>query len=222
MYERSVPCVKMNPMATQVVRPFRGVSAEQRRQQRHQALLEAGLTVIAECGMAATTIEAVCAEAGLSKRYFYEHFRSREELFAVLADSLIEQILSDAIEAVRAHRDLDERLRAASARVVTLLTEDPRRARLFVDAVGNAQLYATVGRAEHTLAELIVDEITRDIDTSVEQRARQYVVTVILVTGTAQAVTDWLDGRSDLSLDDLVDTVANLSSAAIRTVQPDL
>lgn len=180
------------------------------------------MTVIASSGMAGTTIEAICAEAGLSKRYFYEHFRSREQLFAVLADGLIEQILGGSIDSVRAGRDLDERLRAASSWVVKFLTDDPRRARLFVDAVGNAQLYATIGHAEHTLARLIVDEITRDTGTSAAQRARQYVVTVILVTGTAQAVTDWLDGTSELSLDDLVDTVANLSTAAIRTVQPTL
>lgn len=184
--------------------------------------MEAGLTVIANSGMAGTTAEAVCAEAGLSKRYFYEHFRSREQLFAVLADGLIEQILRTAMEAVRAHQGLDDRLRAASSRAVTFLTEDPRRARLFVDAVGNAQLFSTVGRAEHALAQLIVDEITHGTGTTAAQRARQYVVTVILVTGTAQAVTDWLDGSSELSLDDLVDTVANVSSAAIRTIQPDM
>lgn len=180
------------------------------------------MTVIADTGMAAATIEGICAEAGLSKRYFYEHFRSRDELFAAVADGLIEQILGGAIEAVRTSRDLDERFRAASSWVVTFLTEDPRRARLFVDVIGNGQLYATVGRAEHTLAQLIVDEILRDTETSDEQRSRQYVVTLILVTGAAQAVTDWLDGSSQLSLDELVDTVANLSTAAIRTVQPDL
>lgn len=207
-------------VTTRVVRPFRGVSADDRREQRRHALVEAGLTVIADSGMAGTTIEAVCAEAGLSKRYFYEHFSSREQLFTVLADGLIEQILSGAVEAVRVGRPLDERLRDASSGVVTFLADDPRRARLFVDIIGNAQLYATIGRAEHTLAQLIVDEITRDTDTSVQQRARQYVVTLILVTGTAQAVTDWLGGSSQLSLDDLIDTVADLSTAAIRTVQP--
>ncbi|HEU4362711.1 MAG TPA: TetR/AcrR family transcriptional regulator [Mycobacterium sp.] len=209
-------------MATQVVRPFRGVSAQQRREQRRLALLEAGLTVGAGCGMAGTTIEALCAEAGLSKRYFYEHFRSREQLFAALTDDLIEQILAGTIEAVRAHPDLEQRFRAASSWVVTFLTDDPRRARLFVDVISNGQLYAAVGHAEHALAQLIVDEITRDTDSSAEQRARQYLVTVILVTGAAQAVTDWLDGRTQLSLEDLVDTVANLSAAAIRTVQPNL
>ena len=178
--------------------------------------------MVASSGLAGATIEAVCAEAGLSKRYFYEHFRSRDELFAALVGRLIEQILAGAIESIRAQRDLDGRLRAASTWVVTFLSEDPRRARLFVDAMGNAQLHAEVGRAEHTLAQLVVDEITREVSISADQRSRHYVVTVILVTGTAQAVIDWLDGESELTLDELVDTVANLSTAAIRTVQPNL
>ena len=180
------------------------------------------MTVTAAAGMAGTTIEAVCAEAGLSKRYFYEHFRSRDQLFAALAGGLIEQIVAGAIEFVRSGRDLQERFRAASSWVVTFLADDPRRAKVFVDAIGNGHLYATVGRAERNLAQLVVDEITRDTNVSADQRARQYVVTVVLVTGAAQAVTDWLDGSSGLTLDDLVDTVANLSAAAIRTVQPDL
>lgn len=214
--------VKMSVMTTEVTRPFRGVSAQERRQQRHAALTESGLTVIAESGVAGATIEAICAEAGLSKRYFYEHFRSREQLVAVLADDLIERILTGSVAAVRSSGDLDERLRAASSWVVTFLSGDPRRARLFVELIGNAQLFAHVGRAEHALAEMLVNEITAGTDMSDEQRSRQYVVTVVLVTGTVQAVCDWLDGSNNLSRDDLIDTIASLSTAAVRTVQPGL
>lgn len=199
-------------MTTEVTRPFRGVSAEERRRQRHTALIEAGLTVIAAVGIAGATIEAISAEAGLSKRYFYEHFRSRDQLVAALSQDLIERILSGSVEAVRSTGDLDERLRNASSWVVTFLTGDPRRARLFVELIGNAQGHADVERAEHALAELLVDELAAGTGIPDAQRDRQYVVTVVLVTGTVQAVADWLDGTSRLSRDDLVDTIANLST----------
>ncbi|MGV7904576.1 TetR family transcriptional regulator, partial [Mycobacterium kansasii] len=58
----------------EVVRPWRGVSAEDRRSARRAQLLEACLDVVGDAGVEAVTADAVAQRAGLSKRYFYEAF----------------------------------------------------------------------------------------------------------------------------------------------------
>lgn len=65
-------------------RTYGGVSPEQRRTDRRARLVEAGLALYGTAGFAATSIDAVCAEAGLTKRYFYESFGSAEELLAAV------------------------------------------------------------------------------------------------------------------------------------------
>ncbi|WP_433327717.1 TetR/AcrR family transcriptional regulator [Spirillospora sp. CA-294931] len=61
-------------------RRYRGASAEQRRRRRRELLVEAGLEVFGTTGYRTATVDTLCAEAGLTKRYFYESFPDREAL----------------------------------------------------------------------------------------------------------------------------------------------
>ncbi len=68
----------------------------QREQQDGRAkLLDAAMHVIRQKGYDATTVDDICAEAGLTKGAFFHHFASKEELavaaaehFAAMADGL--------------------------------------------------------------------------------------------------------------------------------------
>ncbi|MFT7404622.1 TetR/AcrR family transcriptional regulator [Zhongshania sp.] len=63
-------------------RLYRGISGDQRRNERYEQLLSAGLSVIGSDGYAAASVRSICAEAGLTERYFYESFVNREALLA--------------------------------------------------------------------------------------------------------------------------------------------
>src|SRR6202035_2219353 len=77
-------------------RPYRGVSATDRRQQRRQRLIDAGLQLFGTLGVAGVGIVDVCAEAGLTKRYFYENFASID----TLADAVFEYVTGNLVAAV--------------------------------------------------------------------------------------------------------------------------
>src|SRR5258707_5635446 len=68
--------------------PYGGVSARARVASRRDRLLAAGLELFGTQGYLCTTIDQVCAEAGLTKRDFFESFRSCEELLCALLRSL--------------------------------------------------------------------------------------------------------------------------------------
>lgn len=186
-------------------------------------MLDAGLSVVAEDGLVGTTIDAVTTRAGLSKRYFYEHFRTRDELFVILTEGLVEQVTNAVMEGVADHdADLSERLCDAFTRVVEILTDDPRNARLYVEAVGSGPLKFVVGRAEHTLAGLLVDALLADGDATPRDRVRLGTATLVIVVGIAQVVSDWLDGGIELSRHELIKEIATMSTAATRAIRPDL
>src|ERR1700760_3385627 len=77
---------------------YRGVAMEDRRADRRRRLLEAGVRVIGESGWQSTTVRAVCSEAGLTERYFYESFADRETLLLDVFD----RVSTDAARAILA------------------------------------------------------------------------------------------------------------------------
>lgn len=210
-----------NPVA--VVRPFRGVSAADRVRQRRDALLDAGLRALADGPLASVTVDDVSARAGLSKRYFYEHFRTRNDLFAALVERLIEQ-LTAAVANSSQTPDIGMlgRLREAVVGVVSVLAEDPGNARLFVDTIGGDRLRDTVQRTEHAMAALLIDVTIADAQVTEKERTRLHMAAVIIVAGSAQVVSDWLSGGIDLSQAELLEEIVRVAAAAIRTILPDL
>ena len=122
-------------MTESVVRPYRGVSAEDRSRQRRERLLEACLDVVGELGPSATTVEAVCKRAGLSKRYFYESFDDREAVLIALVEDVMATV-QRALEAAVGDGTLspEEQMRALVHATVDTLSADARVSRLWVEA----------------------------------------------------------------------------------------
>jgi AcrR family transcriptional regulator len=82
--------------------------------QRRRDLLDAGLAVFVERGVAAATLDHVTQRAGVAKGTFYLHFDSKEHLLAALqADfeqRLVERIDTRVAEAAEAGADWASRL----------------------------------------------------------------------------------------------------------------
>lgn len=130
-------------------RPWRGVAAGDRVADRRERLLAAGLEVFGTRGFAATTIQDVCDEAALTRRYLYEAFPDREALLYAVA----ERIRDDAVQRFLAQvTDLDRSVAAvardAFGAFVDALIDDPRRSRvLLVETVGVSPGFETRRRA---------------------------------------------------------------------------
>ena len=62
-------------------RLYSGLSPEDRQAERRQRLVRAAAVVAGRRGLEGTTVAAICAEAGLTARYFYESFPNREAIF---------------------------------------------------------------------------------------------------------------------------------------------
>lgn len=120
-------------------RSFRGVAHEDRRQQRRAQLIAAGLEAFGVHGFHGVTVREVCATAKLTERYFYESFKTLEQLFTAVYLHLNEQLKSRTLAALADVRQPSgvEALATASIRVLLeFIRDDPRRARvMLIDAV---------------------------------------------------------------------------------------
>ncbi|RZI81903.1 MAG: TetR/AcrR family transcriptional regulator [Rubrivivax sp.] len=118
-------------------RAYGGVGASERRLQRRQRFIEAGVEVFGTRGLGQSTMRDLCGEARLTDRYFYESFRRVEDVFeAVLADlttQLVER-LGSAMFAVPLR--MDSVAEAGLRAFFGFMQEDPRRARIvLIDAL---------------------------------------------------------------------------------------
>lgn len=109
-------------------RRYRGQSAEDRREARRTALIEAAIRLYGERGFASTSIEAVSAEAGLIKRYFYESFASAEALLVAAFEQITTRLFAHIDEAGTGAADPVPAMLTA---FFAALKEHPQFARVF-------------------------------------------------------------------------------------------
>lgn len=175
--------------------------AEDRRAERRRLLLDAALELLGTAGWAGTTVRAVCAEARLNPRYFYESFDDLDSLVVAVYDRLVAELAEEIQLAVEvADPDPRSQMRAVVEHTVRFVDEDRRRARvLYVEALGSEALNRR--RIETGFA----------IVASVE-RAGQVgqIAAAVLVGGFSELLVGWLDGKVDVSREQLVDDATEL------------
>jgi AcrR family transcriptional regulator len=202
-----------------VVRPYRGISADERRAQRRAQLLDAALDVIGDVGLAGLTMTAVCARAGLTERYFYESFRDRDTLIRAMTDEVADEVVAAITAALAAApRDLFAVSRAAIAAAVHVLTDDPRKARAMRDTLGSELIRDRQEQLVALTVELLSAQILDLGDPDAIDAVRLRLATTVIVAGTLHAIGDWIQDVDRVRLDEIADEVARLCVAAAGTV----
>ncbi len=157
-------------------------------------------------------MRAICARAHLTPRYFYESFSDRDALLLAVFDNIVEEAAAAVLEAVLA-APADARLKArvAIGAFVTLVTEDPRKARvLFVEAMGSEALarrrFETLRMFAHLVAVQARDfyEMQETADALVEISA------LMVVGGLAETLLAWLDGTLSVTREQLIEDCTDL------------
>lgn len=190
-------------------RTYGGQTGDERLAQRREALLDAAFTLVADQGWRALRIDALCREAGLNKRYFYESFKDLDAAVAALTRRLAEDAIAATLAAMRPGASPHEATRQAISAFVGHLTADPRRARVLFGAVpaGDA---AAGHRTEAVRRVIAVAAATgRDLH-AVGRDPFVDTAAAMLVGGTSQVLLDWLDGGLDADASRLVDDLVAL------------
>lgn len=203
---------------TEGARSYGGKTADERAADRRERLVEAAITLLATRGEARTTMTAVCAEAGLTERYFYESFGSRDEVLIAALDSVSEEIARTTLDAVSTSSgDPAARVRATIAAVVDFVVAAPNKMRV---AVVESNANATMRTRRHellgTFAALVASEAREIFGDETWPEPRDHLQAVIFMAGLSELVASWLLGEIELTPDELVTTASDSLVALMR------
>jgi AcrR family transcriptional regulator len=193
-------------------RVYGGISAGERIEARRERLMDAALELMGTEGWSGTSVRAVCRQAGLTPRFFYESFGDLDALAVAVFDDITLRVTAAILESVRdAAAEPAAQARAAIATFVDQLTQDPRRARVaFAEALGSEALARRRLQAMRAMARLIADHgrlaygAPPQADTLVE------ITASLLAGGLAELLIAWLDGSIEATRDELVADCAAL------------
>ena len=189
-----------------------GVAQEDRRAERRALLLDAAFDLLGTEGWAGTTVRAVCQTARLNPRYFYESFADLDALAIAVYDRVIEELQADVLAAREAAGpDRRTQARAAVERIIGFVDDDRRRARiLYVEALGNEALNRRRIETGHTIVALVERDAAErhGAPPAGEQIGR--IAAAMLVGGLSEMLMAWIDGRIDVSREQLTDDVTEL------------
>ncbi|HEY7977128.1 MAG TPA: TetR/AcrR family transcriptional regulator [Rhizomicrobium sp.] len=79
-------------------RRYSGQSFEDRQAERREKLIHAAVQVAGRVGLDGASVAAICAEAGLTARYFYESFPTREAIFVEAYRAVQNELLHRIME----------------------------------------------------------------------------------------------------------------------------
>jgi AcrR family transcriptional regulator len=97
--------------------------------QQRERLLSAIVQVVAERGYNDATIGQITAVAAISRRTFYEHFKSKEEGFQAAFDIVLEHIFEIVAGALEAQDEWADQVAAALVALLAFLAAEPAMAR---------------------------------------------------------------------------------------------
>ena len=124
-------------------------------ERKHKAIAQAALTLFASDGYERTSVDAIAAEAGVSKRTVYSHYGDKEKLFLSVVRNTYEGMVARIAEIVE-HTPWDRDVRSALTSCVTEITASiaraPERATLVRLLIAEAPHFPSLIELMHTRA----------------------------------------------------------------------
>jgi AcrR family transcriptional regulator len=180
-----------------------GVPIEDRQALRRDELLAAGVSLLGNEEGPTLTVRAVCREAGLTERYFYESFSERDEFVRAVYDDVCSQAMAALMSATTP--------REAVEKFVALMVDDPQRGRVLLLA---PEVEPVLARSGAEWMPNFIDLLQRKL-TTISDPVMQNMVATGLIGALTALFTAYLNGRLTATREQFIDyCVALLLSRA--------
>jgi AcrR family transcriptional regulator len=178
-----------------------GVPLEDRQARRRGDLVDAGVQLLGSAGGPAVTVRAVCRQAGLTERYFYESFSDRDEFVRAVYDDVCTRAMATLMSATTA--------REAVEGFVALMVDDPVRGRVLLLA---PEVEPVLTRSGAEWMPNFVDLLQRTLITitAINDPVTQHMAATGLLGGLTALFTAYLDGRLAATREQFIDYCVNM------------
>lgn len=194
-------------------RSYGGQSAETRRKERRDRLIDAALTAAAGNAWRTMTVDKLCAAAGLNKRYFYESFTDLDAVAAAAVDDIAAQVSTATLAAMSSvlAESLERQAAVAVDALVRTLVRDPRRGRVLLGGVAiSPALHQHREAVMRGLTEVLIGHARIVHGVELEKDPLAEIAPAFVVGGTADAILAFVEGRARVSVEQLVDGLVTL------------
>ena len=175
-----------------------GVPLQDRQALRRDELISAGVTLLGGEGGPALTVRAVCREAGLTERYFYESFADRDEFVRAVYDDVCNRAMSTLMSASTPREAVQE--------FVALMVDDPVRGRVLLLA---PEVEPVLVRSGADWMPTFIGLLQRKLTTIGDPTLQKLVATGLIGALTA-LFTAYLHGRLAASREQFIDYCVDL------------
>jgi AcrR family transcriptional regulator len=200
-------------------RRYGGKTHEQRSSERRERLLDAGLELFGTRGYAHTTIEALCAAAGLNPRYFYEQFDTREELLGAVYDRHVQAVTRTVLRALEgAPPEPLERLQVGLRAFLDSVLADERGARInYFEMVGVSHGLERKRRdVLRAYADMVAQQIT-EISRSTPVPVRDHRLAAVALVGAGDGlIMHSLSSDRGAEREAIITTLVELVDSVLR------
>ena len=202
-------------------RQYAGRSTEQRIGHRRERFIEAGIQVFGSAGYRGATVRKLCAEAGLTVRYFYESFDSTEALLLAVFEQCMQSIsghISAAVDAATSGES-SEQLIDTVLDAFFIEMQDRRVARLLMLEVLDVSdmVNEKTNQRLDTLGDMIISLLSAmhpDWHHMDEQRST--LLGVAILGAMRQATIHWMVNDYDLDRAAVVQTTSLLVKGLLK------
>jgi AcrR family transcriptional regulator len=192
----------------------RRLTAEERR----AGILDAALAVFSERGYHPSSIDDIAREAGISKALIYEHFESKQGLYADLLEHNANELFERLAAAV-ARIEVE----SGAARLATGLdaffafVEERRESwRILFRDVADPETAAVLGRILDQVTGVVADLIAQDpgvreLDQDTRQSDHAIRLLAQMLVGAVQSVANWWADHREVPREQIVEMVMDFA-----------
>ncbi len=166
--------------------------------ERRLRLIRAAIDVFSQEGYEGATVEAIAGVASVTKPVLYDHFSSKEEVFAAAIEQIREGLLQNGKAAVARASIPSKRLRAAISVFFDLVEDDPSAARVLLISSKAPLPIATICRRVQVDATIGIAQIMRSHSSSnaAETEQQLFLKAEFIKKGMHGLAEWWLENSS--------------------------
>jgi AcrR family transcriptional regulator len=180
-------------------------------EERRVAILDSALSVFARRGYHASSIDDIAREAGISKALIYEHFTSKQDLYAELLEQHAGELFSTLAEAIsEAGRSASARLAVGFDAFYGFVEEHTVAWRMLFREATDPEAVAVLDRITSEVTAFVAGVIREDPGSrrgADDATTREHGVQVVaqLLVGAVESLANWWADHQELPRERVVE-----------------